>query len=545
MSMFNRLRNGDLMRRGITAVKLGASLTLTGAALPGFALVTALAFGTNTLAAEFTMGNFDWQGSRSIPGSGNLTKKNVTKFGLEVKWTATTTGSVVHSVVTSDDRVIAGDMNGYMYAFNISDGTTIWQTCLEPATACAFNGFPFAGIIGNPVVKGSTVYVGTLSGSLVAVDIQTGAILWDHTPGVNPVVFGVFPLDAVWGGTIAVNNTIIYGLSPADQFGFLGTDARGAILAVDANTGEEVWRSILIPDVAFSAGSTGAGFWASAPTYSPELGLIFVGTGQDRNPAGGVVGSDSIFAIDAKTGEIVWQTQVRTTDTWNISLPFDPLNPVDTDFGQSPSVFRLNGQIMVAAGDKRGIFWVMNANTGAILNNGGNGLDMFADDNGNPMLPGPGLTGGFNVDAGFVKKGNDIKHFAVFADQSAALQDVVDMVDPWVDGTCFNGAFPACPVAPTGSVTVLEGDGSAEVCRFSVEETELFSPFHVDGMIFVRGAQDGKLYSVDFDSCEQIDAFAVPTGPSAGAALSIADGLIYTGGGFFGASGLTAIGVAK
>ena len=540
MSMFNRLRNGDLMRRGIAAVKLGASLTLTGAALPGFALVTALAFGTNTLAAEFTMGNFDWQGSRSIPGGGNLTKKNVTKFGLEVKWTATTTGSVVHSVVTSDDRVIAGDMNGYMYAFNISDGTTIWQTCLEPATACAVNGFPFAGIIGNPVVKGSTVYVGTLSGSLVAVDIQTGAILWDHTPGVNPVVFGVFPLDAVWGGAIAVNNTIVYGLSPADQFGFLGTDARGAILAVDANTGAEVWRSVLISDKDFAKGSTGAGFWASAPTYSPELGLIFVGTGQDRNSDGKAVGSDSIFAIDATTGQIVWQTQVRKTDTWNTSLPFDPLNPVDTDFGQSPSIFKLNGETMVAAGDKRGIFWVMDAMSGKILNNKGKGLDMF-----DGILPGPGLTGGFNLDAGFVKKGNDIKHFAVFADQSAALQAVVNMDDPWVDGVCFNTKAPFCPVAPTGSVTVLEGDGSAEVCRFSVEDTELFSPFHVDGMIIVRGAQDGKLYSVDFDTCEQIDAFAVPTGPSAGAALSIADGVIYTGGGFFGLPGLVAIDVAK
>ena len=52
---------------------------------------------------------------------------------------------------------------------------------------------------------------------------------------------------------------------------------------------------------------------------------------------------DSIFAIDAKSGDIVWQTQVRTTDTWNISLPFNPLIPVDTDFGQSPSIFKLIG----------------------------------------------------------------------------------------------------------------------------------------------------------------------------------------------------------
>jgi len=278
-----------------------------------------------------------------------------------------------------------------------------------------------------------------------------------------------------------------------------------------------------------------------------ELDLIYVGTGQDRNPAGGAVGSDSIFAIDATDGTIVWDTQVRTADTWNISLPFNPLIPVDTDFGQSPSVFKMKGQTMVAAGDKRGVFWVMDAQTGAILNNGGTGLDMFEG----MGLPGPGLTGGFNLDAGFVKQGNDVKHFAVFADQSAALQDVVDEVTPWDGsqgleaGLCFNGTNPACPVAPTGAVTLIEGDGSAEVRRFSVEGTELFSPFHVGGMIFVRGAQDGNLYVIDFDTFDLIEAFPVPTGGSGGATLSISNGLVFTGGGFFGSPGLTAIGLAN
>ena len=383
------------------------------------------------------------------------------------------------------------------------------------------------------------MYVGTLSGSLVALKIKTGQIVWTHTPLVNPLAFGVLPLDAVWGGVIAVDDIIIYALSPSDQFG-LGVDARGAVLAVNKNTGAEVWRSVLISDLDFAAGSTGAGFWASAPTYSAELGLIYVGTGQDRNPAGGAVGSDSIFAIDATDGMIIWQTQVRTTDTWNVMLPVNPLMPVDTDFGQSPSVFKLKGQTMVAAGGKRGIFWVTDAQTGAILNNGGAGLDMFGG-----VLPGPGLTGGFNLDAGFVKQGNDVKHFAVFADHRAALQDVVNMVPPWINGVCFISSAPLCPALPTGSVTVIEGDGCVEFCRYSVPGTELFSPFHVDGMIFVRGAQDGLLHVVDFDDCSPIDTLAVPTGPSGGAAISISDGVIFTGGGFFGAPGLTAIGVGN
>ena len=100
-------------------------------------------------------------------------------------------------------------------------------------------------------------------------------------------------------------------------------------------------------------------------------------------------------------------------------------------------------------------------------------------------------------------------------------------------------------MAPTGTVTLIEGDGSAEVRRFSVEGTELFSPFHIGGMILVRGAQDGNLYVVDFETFDLIEAFPVPTGPSGGAAISISNGLVFTGGGFFGALGLTAIGIAN
>ena len=171
------------------------------------AVIASVAIGTSAIAAEFTMGNYDRSGSRSIPGSAGLTKKKVQKHGLEVKWTAATVGSVAHSAVTSGNKVIVGDMNGIMYAFDVNDGSEIWQTCVE--ASCAGNGFPFAGIIGNPVVKGDKVYVGTLSGSLVALDIGTGAIVWTHTPLVNPrTVFGFLPLDAVWGGAIVVNDMV-------------------------------------------------------------------------------------------------------------------------------------------------------------------------------------------------------------------------------------------------------------------------------------------------------------------------------------------------
>lgn len=500
------------------------------------ALLAILTISITTFAASganFKMGNFDRSGSRSIPANaqGDLTKQSVVENGLRVKWTAATASSVAGAAVTFGKLVYAGDMAGYMYAFDSEDGSRVWQTCVE--AACPGQ-FPFSGIIGSPLIHGNKIYVGTLSGSLVALDAMTGEVLWTHTPLVSLPVFGFLPLDSVWGGPISVRNMIVYALAPNDEFG-LPAFARGAVLAVDANTGSEVWRRPLISDADFATGSAGAAVWNTTPTYSPELDLVFVGTGQDTNPAGGDAGSDSFFAINASDGSIAWQTQVRTGDTWNATLPFDPLNPTDTDIGDSPAVFKMNGQLMVAAGDKRGIFWVLDAATGEILNNGGAGLDLFGG-----VLPGPGLTGGFNLDAGYVKDGDNVRHFTAFADQTTSLQNIVDN---FPDGVCTFQT--TCPIFPdTGNLVILEGDGSAEICRFIAPDTEIFSPIHIGGMVFVRGAQDGTLYVVDFEDCGLITSLLLPSGFSLGANLSIANGEIYTGGGFFGANGLTAIEVA-
>lgn len=483
-------------------------------------------------AADFKMGNVDRSGSRSIPmgAEGNFTRQNVEAYGLRIRWTAATAASVSGAAVTFDNAVYVGDLAGIMYAFDRDTGALLWQTCVE--VSCPGPLF-FSGIVGNPLVKGNTVYVGTLSGSLVALDAKTGAVKWVHTPGVSPTIFGL-PIDAVWGGPISVRNSIVYALAPNDEFG-LPAFGRSAVFAVNADTGAELWRRPLISDADYAAGSSGAGVWNTTPTYSPELDLIFVGTGQDTNPLGGEAGSDSFFAIDARTGAVAWQTQVRTGDTWSRVLPYDPLNPTDTDIGASPAVFKVGGRLMVAAGDKRGIFWVLDAANGSILNNGGAGLDLFYG-----VLPGPGLTGGFNLDSGYVQAGNQVRHFAVFSDQTTSLQNIVDT---FPGGVCY--ADVSCPISPdTGNLVILEGDGSGEVCRFSAPATQLFSPIHVGGMVVVRGADDATIYVVDFETCSLVTSLLLPSGWSYGASLSFADGIVYTGGGAFGPPVLFALEVA-
>ena len=111
-------------------------------------VVLALISGSALAGAK--MGNYDRAGSRSVPGASGLDKAATEAFGFEVKWSAMTDGSVASSAVTSGKSVLVADMNGKMYSFDADDGSLLWETCLE--VACDGPGFPFAGIIGSPLV---------------------------------------------------------------------------------------------------------------------------------------------------------------------------------------------------------------------------------------------------------------------------------------------------------------------------------------------------------------------------------------------------------
>ena len=195
---------------------------------------------------------------------------------------------------------MVGDGHGYLYAFDKRDGSPIWKTCIDPHGAgndCSTHGILTWGILGNAAVDGNTVYQGTLSGKMVAVDIGTGNVVWLEDAGVNAPQGGR-PIDSVWGGAIIINNgdddgsddgsddgMVVFGTSPADQFGPLPDDtyARGGLVALNKHTGALVWRSFTFTDEEFADGASGAGTWHSSPTYSKELDMLYIGTGQARS----------------------------------------------------------------------------------------------------------------------------------------------------------------------------------------------------------------------------------------------------------------------
>jgi alcohol dehydrogenase (cytochrome c) len=162
------------------------------------------------------------------------------------------------------------------------------------------------------------LFRGTLDGNVIALDIKTGKELW-RTKSSDPK-----DGYSITGAPLLANGVVITGVAGA-EFGH-----RGYLEGFDPQTGKQLWRTYTIPALGERGAETwpgesglhgGGSTWITG-SYDPELDLVFWGTGNPApwNPAhrqGDNLHTNSILAIQPKTGKIVWTYQMTPND------PFD------------------------------------------------------------------------------------------------------------------------------------------------------------------------------------------------------------------------------
>ena len=271
-----------------------------------------------------------------------------------------------------DGVVYLTGIRSVVYALDAASGALLWQFDPQVRLDMGFGNSLWSRWNRGVAVWEGRVYVGTGDCRLVAIDAAAGTQLWeapvcDPAQGMGPGITGA---PRVGGGRV--------------YMGYAGSDTavRGSLAALDAATGEELWRFWTVPgdpangfesDALEMASRTWAGGWAQAGggvvwdgiRYDPVTGLVIFGTASTvplnvaMRGAGDALFTNSVVAVDAATGVYRWHYQTVPEDAWD----YDATMPkIVTDI-----TFRGSPRRVVLEAPKNGFLYVLDANTGRLL----------------------------------------------------------------------------------------------------------------------------------------------------------------------------------
>jgi len=159
---------------------------------------------------------------------------------------------------------------------------------------------------------------------------------------------------------------------------------RGSVVALDATTGEQLWKSYTIQEEPKPRGANkdgvqvwgpaGAGIW-SAPTIDVKRRLLYVTTGNGyAEPPQRT--TDAVLALEMGSGKIRWVFQPTTKDTFvggcQRENPDNPNCPAklgpDHDFSMSPVLAKeSNGDDVIIVQQKSGMAYALNPDKGTLV----------------------------------------------------------------------------------------------------------------------------------------------------------------------------------
>jgi alcohol dehydrogenase (cytochrome c) len=280
--------------------------------------------------------------------------------GLVPQWTfqSGTLGNFETTPLLRDNILYVTGPQNVAWALDARSGRQIWRYRRElPTDLTACCGLVNRGF----AMLGDKLYMVTLDAHLLALDMRTGAIVWDATleEYKNGYASTIAP--------IVAGDKVIVGVA-GGEFGI-----RGFIDAYDAQTGKRAWRFYTIPGPGEPGNDTwagdswktgGAGVWVTG-AFDPELNLLYYGTGNpgpdyhSESRLGDNLYSASIVALDANTGRLRWHYQFTPHDVHDWDATEVPILADLTIAGQPRKV------VMFA--NRNGFYYTLDRTNGRII----------------------------------------------------------------------------------------------------------------------------------------------------------------------------------
>jgi polyvinyl alcohol dehydrogenase (cytochrome) len=284
--------------------------------------------------ADWPVYGHDLANTRSDPAAG----PSLSQAGsLMAAWTfASSNGDFTGTPVIAGGTLVAGTNLGTVYALDAVTGKLRWSH----QVGAQING---TAAIDTDAPGGATVFVPVAqvgSPRIVALSLATGAVRWDAVLS-RQASSDVFASPVFWTGTVYIGTS-----GPNND----EATARGSVVALDERTGAVRWQTFTVPP-----GYDGGAVW-STPAIDTQAGRLYVGTGNAYHaPAADT--TDSIMALNARTGDILGHFQSTAGDIWELD---NPSGGPDYDFGASPNLLSgPGGQPLVGEGSKSGDYWAL------------------------------------------------------------------------------------------------------------------------------------------------------------------------------------------
>jgi polyvinyl alcohol dehydrogenase (cytochrome) len=280
---------------------------------------------------------------------------------LKLKWAFGFPGahSVFGQPTIAGGRVYLGVDTGHVYSLDAGTGCLHWSFEAEAGVRSA--------ITIAPAAKGrASAFFGDMKASAYAVDAETGELIWKVRVEDHPTA-------RITGAPKLFEGRLYVPVASSEE-GAGGNPKypcctfRGSVVALDAATGRQLWKTYTIADAPQQTGPNrwgpaGGGVWSS-PTIDPKRHVLYATTG-DAYTEPAAKTTDSIMAMDLNTGEVQWVAQGTANDAWlagcsaknptgNCPVNLGP----DQDFSASPILKTLpNGHRILVAGQKSGNVW--------------------------------------------------------------------------------------------------------------------------------------------------------------------------------------------
>ncbi len=302
-----------------------------------------------------------------------ITTDNVGKLGLAWHADFDTNRGQEATPLVIDGRLFVTTAWSKVRAYDARTGAPLWS--YDPKVPPEWGIRGCCDVVNRGLAAwGNNVYVGTYDGRLVALDQQTGKVVFDVTTIDRNKYY------SITGAPRIVNGKVIVGNGGAE------IGVRGYIGAYDAKDGHQLWRFHTVPGdpsqpqenaaltkaVATWKGDQwillgGGGTVWDGMAYDVQSNLLYFGTAngtpwvaETRSPGGGDnLYLNSIIAINPDNGAYAWHYQVIPEETWD----FDATSPLMV------ADLKLEGRKrrVVMQASKNGFFYVLDAKSGKLL----------------------------------------------------------------------------------------------------------------------------------------------------------------------------------